>query len=56
MTTQSLTTVRNFFSDDEWNTIESALSVYADICADYGADESDLVTEVQSKINELLRG
>lgn len=56
MTAQDLTTVRNFFSDDEWNTIESALSVYADICADYGADESDLVTTVQSKIATLLRG
>jgi len=51
MTQQDLTVVRNFFTDDEWNAIESAMNDYAD----YGDEESDLSSNIQSKLYQLFK-
>ena len=51
MQTQDLTVIRNFFSEDEWSAIESALNDYAD----YGDEECDLVDNIQSKIYQLFK-
>jgi len=51
MSNTDLTLVRNFFSDDEWNAIESAMNDYAD----YGDEESDLASNVQSKLYQLFQ-
>jgi len=51
MNTQDLNVVRNFFSDDEWNAIESAMNDYAD----YGDEESDLASNIQSKLYRLFK-
>lgn len=51
MQTQDLTVIRNFFSEDEWSAIESALNDYAD----YGDEESDLAENIQSKIYKLFK-
>jgi hypothetical protein len=51
MQTQDLTVIRNFFSDDEWNAIESAMSDYAN----YGGEESDLASNIQSKLYQLFK-
>ena len=51
MQTQDLTVIRNFFSDDEWSAIESAMNDYAD----YGDEESDLASNIQSKLYQLFK-
>jgi len=51
MNTQDLNVVRNFFTDDEWNAIESAMNDYAD----YGDEESDLASNIQSKLYQLFK-
>jgi len=51
MTNTDLSIVRNFFSDDEWNAIESAMHDYAD----YGDEESDLSSNIQSKLYQLFQ-
>jgi len=51
MQNQDLTVVRNFFTDDEWNAIESAMNDYAD----YGDEESDLASNIQSKLYQLFQ-
>ena len=51
MKSQDITTIRNFFTDDEWSVIESALNDYAD----YGDEESDLAENIQSKIYKLFK-
>jgi len=51
MNTQDLNVVRNFFTDDEWNAIESAMNDYAD----YGDEESDLSSNIQSKLYQLFK-
>jgi len=51
MQNQDLTVIRNFFSDDEWNAIESAMNDYAD----YGDEESDLASNIQSKLYRLFK-
>jgi len=51
MNTQDLNVVRNFFTDDEWNAIESAMNDYAD----YGDKESDLSSNIQSKLYQLFK-
>ena len=51
MTTQDLTIVRNFFTDDEWSAIESSLRDYAD----YGDEESEVADNIQSKLYQLFK-
>ena len=51
MQTQDVTFIRNFFSDDEWSAIESALNDYAD----YGDEESGIAENIQSKIYKLFK-
>ena len=42
--------IRNFFSDDEWNAIDSALSDYQD----YGDKESELMSTIGQKMYDLF--
>ena len=51
MTTQDLTIVRNFFTEDEWSAIESSLRDYAD----YGDEESEIADNIQSKLYQLFK-
>ena len=44
------TTVRNFFTDDEWDAIDSALSDYQD----YGEKEMELMNSISNKMYELF--
>ena len=43
-------TIRNFFTDAEWDAISSAMADFAD----YGTEESDLADEIQAKIARLF--
>ena len=45
-------TIKSFFTDKEWNAIDSALQDYQD----YGDKESDLVSSIEDKIFELFGG
>ena len=45
-------TIKGFFSDDEWNAIDSALQDFQD----YGDKETDLADSVGRKIYELFKG
>ena len=49
-THKMLETVRNFFTDDEWNAIEHSLADYQD----YGDNEAELVTQIDYKIYKLF--
>ena len=49
-TPKMLETVRNFFTDDEWNAIEHSLVDYQD----YGDNEAELVTQIDYKIYKLF--
>ena len=40
------TTVQNFFTEDEWNAIDSALADYQD----YGQKETDLMNSIGDKM------
>ena len=42
--------IRNFFSDDEWNAIDSALADYQD----YGDKESELMSTIGQKMYDLF--
>ena len=44
-------TIKGFFSNDEWDAIDSALCDYQD----YGDKESDLANSVGNKIYELFK-
>ena len=44
-------TIKGFFSDDEWNAIDSALQDFQD----YGDKETDLADSVGRKIYELFK-
>ena len=45
-------TIKGFFSDDEWNAIDSAMGDFQD----YGDKETDLADSVGRKIYELFKG
>lgn len=45
-------TIKGFFSDDEWNAIDSALQDFQD----YGDAETELADSVGRKIYELFKG
>ena len=45
-----LETVRNFFTDDEWNAIEHSLADYQD----YGDNEAELASQIDSKMDRLF--
>ena len=49
-TPKMLETVRNFFTDDEWNAIEHSLVDYQD----YGDNEAELVSQIDYKIYKLF--
>ena len=48
--TSELTIIRNFFTDNEWDAIDSALSDYQD----YGEIESELASSVHTKMYQLF--
>ena len=43
-------TIKSFFTDDEWNAIDSALADYQD----YGEIESQLMSSIGQKMYELF--
>ena len=49
-TPKMLETVRNFFTNDEWDAIEIALADYQD----YGDNEAELVSQIDYKIYKLF--
>ena len=48
--TRELDLVRNFFTEDEWNAIDSALADYQD----YGENETELMNSVGNKMYKLF--
>ena len=48
--TKELDLVRNFFTEDEWNAIDSALADYQD----YGEKETELMNSVGDKMYKLF--
>ncbi len=52
-----LETVRSFFTDTQWDLIDSALSEYQDHDAEYLKeifDDEDIVWSTQKRLNELF--
>ena len=49
-TPKMLKTVRNFFTDDEWDAIEHSLADYQD----YGDNEAELASQIDSKMDRLF--
>ena len=49
-TPKMLETVRNFFTDDEWDAIECALADYQD----YGDNEAELASQIDDKIYRVF--
>ena len=48
--TTELNLIRNFFTEDEWNAIDSALAYYQD----YGEKETELMNSVGDKMYKLF--
>ena len=48
--TRELDLIRNFFTEDEWNAIDSALADYQD----YGEKETELMNSVGDKMYKLF--
>ena len=48
-TDKMLLTVRNYFTDDEWNAIEEAMGDYQD----YGDNAAELASQIEDKIYSL---
>ena len=48
--TTELNLIRNFFTEDEWNAIDSALADYQD----YGINETELMNSVGNKMYQLF--
>ncbi len=46
-----LQTIKGFFTDSEWDAIDSALSDYQD----YGDNESELASSVHNKMYQLFK-
>ena len=49
--TSELNLIRNFFTEDEWNAIDSALADYQD----YGDNEHELMTSIGDKMTEMYK-
>ena len=50
LSTMQLQTVRDFFTETEWDAIDSALSDYQD----YGEEATDLMVSISNKMYELF--
>ena len=50
MLTTNLQTVKDFFTEEEWDAIDSALADYQD----YGEKETDLMTSIGDKMQTLF--
>ena len=50
LSTMQLQTVRDFFTENEWDAIDSALSDYQD----YGDQETDLMNSIADKMQQLF--
>ena len=50
LSTMQLQTVRDFFTENEWDAIDSALSDYQD----YGDQETDLMNSIADKMQMLF--
>ena len=50
MQTENLQSVRDFFTEDEWNAIDSALADYQD----YGDKEAELMSSIGDKMYNLF--
>ena len=46
-----LQTIKSFFTDDEWNAIDSALADYQD----YGDNESELMSSIGDKMYQMYK-
>ncbi len=46
-----LNLIKSFFTDDEWNAIDSALADYQD----YGDKEAELMSSIGSKVYEMYK-
>ena len=44
-------TIKEFFTDDEWSAIESALQDYQD----YGDEEAEIVSAIETKLYNLFK-
>lgn len=51
MNTTQMETIKEFFTDDQWDAISSALNDYQD----YGDEESEIVDSIQDKITQLFK-
>ena len=49
--TDQLNLIKSFFTDSEWDAIDSALSDYQD----YGEIESELTSSIHTKLYELFK-
>jgi hypothetical protein len=52
MNTTDYQMIKNFFTDDEWSAIESAMKDYAD----YGDEEAELADSIDAKIYSIFKG
>ena len=48
---EQLQTIKGFFTDDEWDAIDSALGDYQD----YGDNEARLMSTIRTKLSELFK-
>ena len=46
-----LQTIKSFFTDDEWNAIDSALADYRD----YGDNEAELMSSIGDKMYQMFK-
>ena len=46
-----LQTIKSFFTDDEWNAIDSALADYQD----YGDNEAELMSSIGDKMYQMFK-
>ena len=51
MTTTMTASIKEFFTEDEWDAIYNAMADYQD----HGEEETDLAHSVQSKISDLFQ-
>ena len=48
---EQLQTIKSFFTDDEWNAIDSALADYQD----YGDNEAELMSSIGDKMYQMFK-
>ena len=48
---EQLQTIKSFFTEDEWNAIDSALADYQD----YGENESELMSSIGDKMYQMFK-